>query len=93
MTDEMDQRFRSAGAVHARRFDDSTVVLDLTRGEYFSLNEVGSAIWEGLSAGRSVGEVAGRLVEEYDVDLPTARRDVQALVARLLASGLLEQSD
>jgi hypothetical protein len=85
----LDERFRSTREVHARRFDEETIVLDLSRGEYFSLNEVGAAIWERLSKGLSLKEVVRDVVEIYEVDADAAERDVLRLAGDLVDAGLL----
>lgn len=76
-------------SVMARRVGDEVIVLDLTGGEYFGLPEVGARIWELLLDGKSLVEVAGVIVSEYDVDRTTAERDVLSLVADLSDKGLL----
>jgi hypothetical protein len=93
MPGETDQRFRLSQQVHARRFDGETIILDLGAGKYFSLDEVGAAIWERLGNGLSVGEVAEQILVEYDVDPQTARGDVERMARELLAAGLLEKQE
>jgi hypothetical protein len=77
--------------VHARRFDDEMVVLDLAAGKYFSLDVVGTAIWEQLALGKTPEEVVAALLLEYSVDESTLRADVQRLTEDLVAAGLLER--
>jgi hypothetical protein len=87
---ELDQRFRQTGQIHGRRFDRELIVLDLGAGKYFSLDEVGSSVWEHLTNGLSLGEASQKIVDAYDVELETARRDVKRLASELVAAGLLE---
>lgn len=75
--------------VHARRFDGELVILDMERGEYFGLDELGAQAWESMTAGRTVEEIAGALVAHYEVDRLTLERDLQTLADELLARGLL----
>jgi hypothetical protein len=77
--------------VHARRFDDEVVVLDLGAGEYYSLDAVGSAIWEQLQRGRTADEIVGFLLGAYELDELTARTDVARIIQELLAAGLVER--
>jgi hypothetical protein len=93
MTASGEQRFGIPAQVHARRFNDETVVLDLASGEYFALDEVGQEIWEGLSKGLSLGEVVERIVQNYDVDAQTAGADAERLVGELVAKGLLTRKE
>jgi hypothetical protein len=84
--------FQVPAQVHARRFDDELVVLHLGVGAYFSLDPVGSTIWDQLTAGKTPEETVAVLVAEYDVNEPTARADVERLAEELVAAGLLEAS-
>jgi hypothetical protein len=92
VTFALDQRFRPGSRLHSRRFDGETIVLDLSRGEYYALNRVGGAIWERLGEGASLREVVDHLLTAYAVDAGTAEADVQKLAADLVAAGLLEQA-
>ncbi len=85
------KRFCSAPHVHARRFDNETVLLSLAEGKYFALDDVGSVIWEHLTAGKAPSEVIALLLAEYEVDESTARADLERLAEELLAAGLLKE--
>jgi Coenzyme PQQ synthesis protein D (PqqD) len=84
---------RSADAVHARLFDEELVILDLAKGEYFSLDPIGAKLWSGLQAGRSFEEIAQDVVDEYEVTLERALSDLVALGEDLVARGLLVRDD
>ncbi len=83
------QRAAVPETVHARQFDDEMILLDLGAGEYFSLDAVGALVWEGLAAGRSAEEVAGAVVQQFDVEFPRALEDVLDLGTELMSAGLL----
>lgn len=84
---------RCAEAVHARLFDDELVILDLAKGEYFALDQVGARLWAGLEAGRTVEQIAQEVVGEYNVTLDQAMADLVALGDDLVAHGLLVRSE
>jgi hypothetical protein len=67
------------------------VLLDPGAGTYFGLNETGTAIWGLLRAGRSIAETANHMSARFDVDPERARADVDRLVARLEAAGLVRR--
>jgi len=75
--------------VHARRFDDEMIILDLEQGLYFQLDEVGAAIWEGLVEGGSLAEIARSLSARYDAADEQILADASALARRLEAAGLV----
>jgi hypothetical protein len=63
-------------AVHG----DRTILLDLRRERYYSLDEVGTRIWALLREGADVPAIVSRLSEEYEAP----RERLEADVARLL---------
>jgi hypothetical protein len=85
----MTARFRSAPHVYARRFDHETVLLSLTSGQYFALDDVGGAIWELLTSGKTLDETVTQLLAEYEVDEAALCADVQRIAGELIAAGLL----
>jgi hypothetical protein len=75
--------------VTAREFDAEWILLDLERGKYFGLDELGGQIWDHLRKGRSPGEIADLLRERYEVEGATLLRDVIALTDDLLDNELV----
>ena len=72
---------------------DEAVILELTQGVYYGLNEVGARIWTLLKDPRPVGEIRDALLDEYDVDTATVTRDLLALLTELADRGLIEVRD
>jgi Coenzyme PQQ synthesis protein D (PqqD) len=82
-------RFEVRESVHARRFDDELVVLHLSQGEYFALDEVGARVWEGLAAGRTMDGLCDAMLSTYEVGREQLWQDVMAFAEALVASGLM----
>lgn len=89
MTVEREDRYQVARDVHSRTFGTELVLLDLARGEYFSLDELGARVWAVLAAGGSLDDAIEALAPEYDVPWTRFQADLRALVAELVARGLL----
>jgi hypothetical protein len=68
---------------------DEVVLLNMTSQQYFGLNDVGTDMWKLLIEHHDVETVFERLVDEYSVDKETLRGDLETLVKRLVAAGLL----
>jgi hypothetical protein len=75
--------------VHTRGFDTELVIVDLRRGEYFGLDEVGTLAWRGLEAGLTLEAIARTIVDQYDVGFDRAVEDLSRLVGELVARGLI----
>ena len=83
-------RFDRTKGVVGTRQGDTTVLLDVNGGMYYTLNEVGGRIWELLGDGVAVPGIIERLQEEYDVPLGRLDADVRSLIDRLQATKLIE---
>jgi len=66
-----------------------TVILDLGSEQYFSLDQVGTQVWQLLKSGLSEAEVVETLLAEYEVDVATLSRDVSQLMTSLADAGLI----
>ena len=75
--------------ISARTIGGETIVLDLPNSQYFAITGVGSRVFELLGEDRTLDDLVATVVAEYEVDEPTARRDVQAFVDRLHQAQLL----
>ena len=63
---------------------------ELDLGSLITLNETGAFLWRLLEEGKSRKELLEALLEEYDVTPERAEKDLDALLAKMEAAGLLE---
>jgi hypothetical protein len=70
--------------------DGEAVILSLDQGVYYGLNPVGAFAWTLLEHPRTVAELRDAVVEAYEVDAPTAERDLLELLADMAARGLVQ---
>ncbi len=90
MSLERTVRVIASADIHFRQFDDEGILLDLAKGEYYSLNAVGTRMWKALVAGRSPDEIGSELAPDYSVDSETLVRDCIDLVTELVARRFVE---
>jgi hypothetical protein len=84
------RRVKPSPNVVFQEVEGETVLLDLEREHYFSLDEVGARVWALLGEhGGDVEAVVAAMLAEFDVDEQTLRRDVDALMAQLRSAGLV----
>lgn len=70
--------------------EEEVVLMSLEAGFYFSLDPVGSHIWEILSKKpAAIPELVDHLMEEYDVDRQTCVNDVQAFIDHMVTKKLI----
>jgi hypothetical protein len=72
-----------------RVIEGEAVILSMDTKVLRGLNPVGSRVWELIDGRRSVEEIAGLIVEEFDVTPEAAGGDVRGFVAQLLERGLV----
>jgi hypothetical protein len=76
-----------------RELQGESVLLNLDTETYFGLDDVGTRMWAVLAEAATVGQAYEILLEEFDVDPDTLRKDLGALVDQLVEKGLFEISD
>jgi hypothetical protein len=83
------QAARPADHVVSARKADRTILLDMHRGRYYSVDGVGGRIWEMLGEGSGLAEMGERLAAEYDAPLDRILCDIESLLEQLHGRGLL----
>ena len=68
---------------------EDSVLLDVSSGQYFGLNERGTKIIEGLMQSLSLDDILLGIVQEFDVDMDQARVDAEKLLSELETAGLV----
>ncbi len=74
-----------------QQVDGDSVLLDIDSGEYFSLNEVGSRVWELCDGTRSLASIAEAICAQYEVQPSTALSDASELLESLAGAGLVAE--
>jgi hypothetical protein len=65
------------------------VILNLSSGVYFGLDEVGTRMWQLLSEHGDDTKALALLLDEYEVDAEQLRQDFDQLIGQLRAKGLI----
>jgi hypothetical protein len=90
--DEATLQLREQG-LNWREIDGEVVVLDVERSHYLNLNATGCVLWLMLAEGATEPQLVDKLRQEFDVDEPTARHDVDAFIASCRENDLLADPD
>jgi hypothetical protein len=75
--------------VLTQEVEGETVLLDMDKGHYYVLDDVGTRIWQLLEDHGDVERVVEGMLAEFDVDESTLRADIETLMEKLTESGLL----
>jgi len=87
-------RFRvNTPTVTHETIDGEAVIINLDSGNYYSLVEVGSFIWDLVGAGASADEVRNLILQKYQGSATDIDRGVQELLAQLQLEHLIVPVD
>ena len=73
--------------------DGEAVILNLKKGAYYGLDEVGATIWSLLAEPVAVSKILETLLERYEVERGRCLDDLLALLAELHERGLIRIGD
>ena len=82
---------RSSPDVQGTNMDGEAVLLDFSTGRYYTLNRVGSVIWEHCTGHHTISDIQAVLCDRFDVAPERALEDLISLVNELIQEGLLQQ--
>ncbi len=90
----LSSRVRIPEGILSNLLEDELVLLNLNTGVYFSLDTVGTRIWQLVQAhpSRQLKTVLGSLRKEYEVAPVRCAQDLLQLIRRLQENSLLEIS-
>jgi hypothetical protein len=76
-----------------RELHGESVLLDLASESYFGLDEVGTGMWEALTAAPTLAEAYRMLLESYEVEPERLGEDLADFVQQLARAGLVDVLD
>ncbi|MBU0479196.1 PqqD family protein [bacterium] len=75
-----------------RDLDGETVILDLKTDTYFSLDKIGTKIWNKMIKKSEIKALVALITSSYEVTAKEAERDVEELISSLKKQGLILES-
>ena len=82
---------RPSPDVQGTSMEGETVLLDLSTSRYYTLNRLGSVIWEHCTGHCTISEIHAVLCDRFEVAPERALDDLILLVNHLVQEGLLQQ--
>lgn len=67
----------------AKDLQGETVLLNMKNGDYFTLNNMGTKVYDHICQGMTIKQITESLFEEYEVGYDQLRNDVLTLVDEL----------
>lgn len=72
---------------------DQTMMMSISKGKYFALEETGRRIWTLTEHPTTIGRIVETLVEEYEIGHETCAAEVGSFVDDLIENGLLVKDE
>ncbi|OGW51442.1 MAG: hypothetical protein A2V62_04115 [Nitrospirae bacterium RBG_19FT_COMBO_58_9] len=82
---------RPSPEVQGSTMEGETVLLNLSTGRYYTLNRLGSVIWEHCTGQSTISDIHAILCDRFEVAPERALDDLVSLVNELIQEGLLQQ--
>ncbi|MGN6717148.1 MAG: PqqD family peptide modification chaperone [Candidatus Binatia bacterium] len=74
---------RRQGEWLSAKVGEELVMMSVSKGDYLGLTEVGTRIWELIETPQELGNLCGKLQDEFDVSSEICRADVEAFLNEL----------
>jgi len=85
----LDTTYTIPSTVMLQIVDDETLLFDSATELFFTLNEVGTVMWEIMSENSALRAVYDELIEAYDVPSQQLEADIVTFATALTQQGLL----
>ncbi len=69
---------------------EGVVILSLSNGVYYTLNEVGALIWQHLQQPQTIAMLREVILAEYNISPEQSQADLAAFITKLLEARLVE---
>lgn len=73
--------------------DSEAVILNLKKGDYYSLTKTATFIWNLLEKKISQDDIINSLAEEFGIDKRIANKDIKALLRDLISEKLIVEDE
>ncbi len=72
---------------------EDAVLLHIERGDYYSLNKVGSRLWVLADGSKSIADLASLITQEFEISREVAEKDIMELAEQLVSEGLVRTAE
>jgi len=73
--------------------NDEAVILSMSSGKYYGLNNVGATIWKSIRTPATLKDIESAVMAEFDVSADTCRQEILDFLRKMSEEELIEVSD
>ena len=92
MTRDSEEIYRLNQSVFSVPMGDESIVLEMGAEKYFGVRGAMRHLLEGLRGGLSLDAMIAETCARYSVDREVARQDIEKMLPRLIAAGIVERA-
>lgn len=88
-------RYRRNQQIVSRKIEGELIIVPIRRGvgdlnSLYTLNPVGSVLWDFMSEGHTIAEMVERICDEFEVTAAQARQDIEVFLDSLMEEKLIQ---
>jgi hypothetical protein len=83
------KRITRAPGLLSAEVDGEAVIMSLSEGCYFGLDDIASDVWRRLEHGCELSQLVDNLMEDYDAPREVIEKDIDSLLRRLTERDLV----
>jgi hypothetical protein len=76
----------------AREIQGEAILLNKENGDYFSMNAVGTEIFNCICKGMEIDAIVDLLLDKYDIEQDILKKDVASIVAEMVEKKIILDS-
>ena len=92
LTLDLNQKYAVASDILFRRIDDEGILLHISSGTYYNLNETSIMFWEALANSNPLTPVVEQVIDEYEVERECVLQDLQNFLQELSQNQIITLS-
>ena len=85
-----DLRIKQSEEILFQDIEDELIILNINDENYLGLDQVGTRIWNVLLNCNTTKDAYGQLLEEYEVEPTTLKKDLNNFINELLKNNLVK---
>ena len=89
---DLDRKYKVADDILFRRIDDEGILLHISSGTYYNLNETSIMFWEALADSNPLTPVVEQVIDEYEVERECVLQDLQNFLQELSQNQIITPS-
>lgn len=79
----LDSSIQKVDSFISADLEESLVMMDTEKGQYYNLNKIGAKIWQMADQPVAVSEICSQLIDIYDISDEQCKNEVIAYLTRL----------